>query len=390
MLNVLEDLDVDGDISSHHYMFVNSNQKIKEDYEIIKEIYGLANPGRKNYSLKGATLKAQTTSKKEGKVVKNKLKKAQVEQALYRLKQLGVVIDWTISGWSGAGAFELEFSNYSDSLIKDSLLSTIGKYDKEFSFENVMSNEKYSTYKQIIKASERENATYIDQYILLLLYWSYDNFGYNRRQSLKNIYENTCQFADGEITGKEFKIRLENYFKFTQLTTKFQNIADNPNDFKDWFDVFYKIDRKNKTKKFITLKQQEEERDSLSRFLESYMHNDGLDLISGLIRLLLDDYDNSDGKSRLESSLKQIKNFSTDDQSYVVDEIIKIGMYCDEKNKSLLSESLYNIVNDSKEFLFKLSLELEDSFSTCKLLTDINKKLTTINEENYGRLEKIG
>ncbi len=120
------------------------------------------------------------------------------------------------------------------------------------------------------------------------------------------------------------------------------------------------------------------------------MHNNGLDLISGLIRLLLDDYENSDGRSRLEGSLKQIQNFSNNDQGYIVDEIIKIGMHCDEKNKSLLSESLYNIVNDSKEFLFKLSLELEDSFSTCKLLTDINKKLTTINEENYGRLEKIG
>ena len=395
MIDALEDLNVDGDINTHHFMFLNSNRKIKEDFEIIKELYNLASPGRKNFILNGTNLKSYTTSKKKirgekDKIIKNKLNKAQVEQALYRLKQLGVITDWTISNWYGAGAFELEFTNYTDSSIEESLLATIAKYDKEFSYESVMTNEYYLTYKKIIEACDRENKEPIEKYILLLLYWSYDNFGYNRRQSLKNIYENTSQFADGEINAKEFKLRLENYFKFTQLTTKFQNIADNPGDFKDWFNVFYKIDRKSKSPKFISLKQQEEERDSLSRFLESYMHNTGLDLISGLIRLLLNDYHNSDGKDRLEGSLRQIREYAPDDQKYIINEIIKIGKNCDEKNKSFLAESLYNNIDKSKDFLFKLSLELEDTFSMYELLNGMNMKLDKINEENYGRLEKIG
>ena len=88
--------------------------------------------------------------------------------------------------------------------------------------------------------------------------------------------------------------------------------------------------------------------------------------------------------------MSQIKNFSTNDQDYIVDEIIKIGMHCDEKNKNLLSESLYNIVNNSKEFLYRLVTELDDDFSTQTILWQINTKLTKINKENYGRLEKIG
>ena len=64
-------------------------------------------------------------------------------------------------------------------------------------------------------------------------------------------------------------------------------------------------------------------------------------------------------------------------------------MHCDEKNKGLLSESLYNIFDDSKEFLYRLVTELDDEFSTQTILSQINTKLTKINKENYGRLEKI-
>mgnify|MGYP003973949513 CR=1 FL=1 len=385
-LEELEDIEVDGDINSHHYMFVQGNTKINEDLKIIKEIYELAIPSRKNYSLKGADLKSMTSQKKDGKIIEKKLTKYVVERSLYRLKQLGVVKDWTISQWGDPGAFEVDFTNFTDSSIKESLLSSISKYDKEFSLEAVMSNERYSRYKEIIQ----RNSINIDKYIELLLYWSYDSFAYNRRQSLKNVYENTCQFADGEISSKEFKQRLENYFKIDQLTTKFQDIADNELEFKEWFNVFYKIDRKNKTKKFITLKQQQGERDSLSRFLESERDNTGLNLISGLIRLLLDDYENSDGRNRLEGSLKQIKSYKVEDKNFIIDEIIKIGKNCNDQNKNLLAESLFNIIDNSIDFLYKLSLELEDTYSTYELLTGITNKLTRINEENYGRLEKIG
>ena len=112
-------------------------------------------------------------------------------------------------------------------------------------------------------------------------------------------------------------------------------------------------------------------------------------MISGLIRLLLDDYENADGRDRLESSLKTIKDYSDSKQDYAINEIIKIGMHCDEKNKSLLSESLYNITNNSKEFLYRLATELDDEFSTQTILRQINTKLTKINKENYGRLEEI-
>ena len=364
---------IQGDVSTHLFFFTISNELIKDEYIIIRKIFdSYASSGQKNVTLNGDDINAF---------------KSNTEKAIYRLKQIGVISDWTISDFFGGGKFKVDFSDFTEQSIKESLELTIQNYDKEFSLDNIKTNEKYSKYQEFFS---RYSDDKIKIYIILLLQWSYDNFAYSRRQSLKNIYENSCSFANGEITSLEFKTRLENYFKFTQITSSFQNIADNPKNFKDWFEVFYKINQKQKTKKFISIEQQKAERDSLSRFLESYMYNTGLDIISGLLRLLLNDYGNSDGRGRLEGSLGQIKNYPVDDQDYIINEIIKIGKNCDETNKSLLAESLYNNIDKSKDFLFKLSLELEDSFSMYKLLNGMNNKLNKINEDNYGRLEKIG
>lgn len=363
---------IQGDIGTHLFFFTISNELIKDEYIIIRKIFdSYASSGLKNVTLNGDDINAF---------------KSNTEKAIYRLKQLGVINDWTINDFFGGGKFKVDFSSFTEQSIKESLEITIQNYDKEFSLENIKTDQKYSKYQEFFT---RYGDDKIKIYIVLLLQWSYDNFAYSRRQSLKNIYENSCSFADGEISSLEFKTRLENYFKFTQITSSFQNIADNPKSFKEWFEIFYKINQKQKTKKFITIEQQETERDSLSRFLESYMHNTGLDTISGLLRLLLNDYENLDGRGRLESSLEQIKNYSVKDQDYIINEIINIGKQCDENNKSLLAESLYNNFNTSDNFLLYLAEELSDFFSTSKLLTDINKKLVAINKDNYGRLEKI-
>ena len=361
-----------GDISTQVFFFNQSNEIIIDEYNLVRKLYdNFATSERQNVEIKSKDLNSNKTK---------------TEYALYRLKQLGVVSDWTISNFI-AGIFNVDFLEFSEQKIKDNLEKFIQNYDKEFSYDNLENESKYALYKSFFERGKGDN---IKIYIVLLLQWSYDNQAYSQRQSLKNVYENSCAFADGEITSLEFKTRLENYFKFNQLTSSFQNIADNPKDFKKWFQVFYKVKKIQKTNIFITKEEQAAERDSLSRFLESYMYNTGLDVISGLLRLLLNDYDNSDGRSRFESALEQIKNYPEKDQDFIISEIINIGLQCDENSKSLLSESLHNGFNPSKDFLLMLADKLQDSYSVSALVKNIHKKLTTINEENYGRLKKTG
>jgi ATP-dependent DNA helicase RecQ len=362
-----------GDINTNLFLFSLGLDVIKDEFEVIKKLFTtFAVSNKKDIRVKGNDIGTN---------------KARTEKAIYRLSQLGVIEDWTISDFFRGGSFDVDFAEFSEESIKQSLLFTIKEYDKEFSFDTILIDEKYSTYKKILNAPT--NYSLIDKYILILLQWSYDNFAYNRRQSLKNIYENCCDFADGDITSSEFKVRLENYFKFTQKSYVLQHIAENPKDFGKWFEVFYQIDKNIVTNTFITRRQQESLRDNLSRFLESYMHNTGLDLISGLVRLLLDDYGNSDGRDRLETSLEQIQHYESVDKEFIVEQILKIGQELSNNNKSYLAESLYKFFN-SQEFLLRISKSLGDSFSMATLVEQANNRLKTINEKIYGGFRKVG
>lgn len=362
-----------GDINTNLFLFSLGLDVIKDEFEVIKKLFTtFAVSNKKDIRVKGNDIGTN---------------KARTEKAIYRLSQLGVIEDWTISDFFRGGSFDVDFAEFSEESIKQSLLFTIKEYDKEFSFDTILIDEKYRTYKKILNAPT--NYSLIDKYILILLQWSYDNFAYNRRQSLKNIYENCCDFADGEITSAEFKVRLENYFKFTQKSYVLQHIAENPKDFEKWFEVFYQIDKNITTNTFITRRQQESLRDNLSRFLESYMHNTGLDLISGLVRLLLDDYGNSDGRDRLETSLEQIQHYESADKEFIVGQILKIGQELSNNNKSYLAESLYKFFN-SQEFLLRISKSLGDSFSMATLVEQANNRLKTINEKIYGGFRKVG
>ena len=362
-----------GDINTQLFLFSNSLDIIKNEFDVIKRLLiTFAKPNQKDIRVRGNDISTN---------------KARTEKAIYRLRQLGVIEDWTICDFFGGGSFDVDFAEFSEESIKESLIITIKEYDKEFSFDTILIDEKYKTYKKIYNAPSNYSLT--DKYILILLQWSYDNFAYNRRQSLKTIYENCCVFADGVITSNEFKVRLENYFKFTQKSYVLQHIAEKPKDSEKWFEVFYQIDNNIVTNTFITRRQQESLRDNLSRFLESYMHNTGLDLISGLIRLLLDDYGNSDGRDRLETSLELIQHYETTNKEFILGQILKIGKKASKNNKSYLAESLYKFFN-SQEFLLKISKSLGDSFSMTTIIENAQNKLKTINKKINGGFRKVG
>jgi ATP-dependent DNA helicase RecQ len=356
---------VNGDLNTNFYLFLSSLDVISEEFETIKTLH-------ERYSVP-----AEINVRVEGQEIG--IKKAKAEKAIYRLSQLGIIEDWTIENFFRGGVFEVDYSDFDSDSIKNSLLETINKYDPDFSFESINTESKYSLYRRILNEAP-EGYTDFDKCVLLLLQWSYDNFAYNRRQSLKNIYENCCDFLEGNISNIEFKVRLENYFKFNQSSYILQHIAENPKDFERWFEVFYQVENNLKTGKFLLRQQREALRDNLSRFLESYMHNPGLDLISGLLRLWLDDYENIDGRKRLESSLEEIQHFEESQIDFIVTQILRIGKELTNKNKNFLAESLYKFFNDEL-FLNRIQKELGDTFSMATITFE-----TTLNS-NFNQME---
>lgn len=371
-LSALTDLmpNITGDINTNLFLFQSGMDVIKDEYKLIMEFIA---------TYASSTLKNKRVIARE--LSANKFK---TEKAIYRLSQLGIIDDWTVSNFF-TGEFEVDFSEYSETSIQQNLKSTINKYDKDFDFTLLDSNEAYKKYAGIWEKS----APLIDRCVVLLLQWAYDHFAYNRRQSLKNIYENCDNYISERITKDEFKHRLENYFKFSEASYLLQHIAENPNDFDRWFEVFYQLEENKLSNKIINWEQRQSLLANLSRFLESYEYNTGLDFISGVIRLLVDDFENADGKDRFESSFKQIMKFSQEDFDFVFANLLTIGAVMSAKSKNELAIFLLTYFPDNNNILKQIQSALGDEFTTELLLSNLSSRLTIINENIYGELDKI-
>lgn len=212
------------------------------------------------------------------------------EKIIYRLSLLGVVEDWTRDFIQN---FTVRFNTLNDERVIGSIAGYINKYepdnDVSASIENV---------------DQPDVDTKFEKAVWYLLEWIFRHIVYNRKQSLKTLSDWCCEFEDSS----SFKKRLDSYFTFNDTTFVLQYIAEHPDDFTKWFEVFFSDGQ------FKTDGEIKKLRDSVSRFLESYSNNAGLNFISGLIRLKLDQYSDKDGQSRFENSLLHIKEKFNDDK----------------------------------------------------------------------------
>jgi ATP-dependent DNA helicase RecQ len=217
-------------------------------------------------------------------------------------------------------------------------------------------------------------------YFLVLLLWSYEHFAYNRRQSLKNVYEQCSALAQRDISSAEFKSALESYFSFNESSNIIQHIADKPHEYERWFDLFYTIRNNKRTDELVSLETINELKDQLSRFLESYMNNVGLDLLSGLIRLSLDDFDDVDGQQRFVSALKKIKDYDLNTINHIMDKILGVTSRLTKSQKGGLVASIHNVFNDNK-IIDKFYRSYEDNVSLSILLKSQIDRLATISNK---------
>ena len=361
---------IDGDINTNLFLFKTGLDVIKDEYELInKFILEYASASRKSVRVNARAIGSS---------------KFKTEKVIYRLAQLGIVDDWTITNFF-TGEFEVDFTGFNEATIKDNLKDTINKYDKEFDFSILEDNEAYRHYHLIWNKS----APLRDRCVVLLLQWAYDHFAYNRKQSLKNIYENCDDYISQKVTQQEFKQRLENYFKFSEASYLLQHIAENPNDFNKWFEVFYQVDNNSISNEIINWEQRQSLLANLSRFLESYEYNTGLDFISGVLRLLIDDFENADGKDRFESSFKQITKYDQVDFDLIFDKLLVIGSHLSNRSKNDLAISLLSFFPNNQNILKKIQEGLGDEYTTEILLIDLTERMTKINKDIYAELIQI-
>lgn len=337
------------DIFKHVFLFTQGQNDIDEDFKIILGVV-------KVY------FKAETKVRIFWNDAYSKLKinNDTLQKAIYRLSLLGIVSDWTTNF---IDHFEVRFKTQNETTITKSVSNYITKYETNTDIE--------------IEISKVQKATTLEKSIWYLLNWTFENIAYSRKQSLKTLSDWCTQFEDSE----SFKSRIDSYFIFTETTFILQHIAENPKEFEKWFDV---LTTNNQFPNEVEFKKL---RDSISRFLESYRNNLGLNFLSGFVRLALNEYQDSDGKERFESALETIKQtFSKSEQDDFLNRLMILGKSLNEEQKMELCQSI------SKFFPEKLE-QLAEYYDLAYLLNDVYaQKLTELKKLNtllYEQLTEI-
>ncbi|WP_409935570.1 DEAD/DEAH box helicase [Capnocytophaga leadbetteri] len=307
-----------------------------------------------------------------------KADKNKKEKLIYRLSLLGLVKDWTSNF---TNSFQVTFGSEEENNILKSLENYIGKYEPTKHIKS-----------EIEKVNEE---TFLKKATKYLLQWIFDHIVYNRKQSLKTLYDWCLDFKGSD----DFKARLDSYFVFNDVTAILQTIGEKPFEYEQWFKVFYYQESTNEIKEgnyvsnniFIPaikdnrLKNEKYRnlQDAVSRFLESYQNNVGLNFISGLIRLALDDFNNLDGESRFKRAFESIKNdeksFPTDQQNSILEKLVDLGSYFKTEQKEILCDVIKEYYPEKLEFLaekFDLPYLLYDNyFQKLQQIKDLNTKL---------------
>ena len=359
--------DLDGDLATHFYFFVSGTKNINDDAKFLTQLYEYINEHNKknNLLIKGSDFI-------DGKVIKAP---EDIEKYIYKLKQLGVVSDWTVD--FKTRSFDLLVGKLDYDSIKKCLQKNINKYDPEFNFENLVESSRYTKLKEIYKSKDKE----FKKLAKMLLQWTFDTFLYSRRQSLKTVYETCISYVDGKLDSRQFKEKIENYFRFSNKTHIMQQIANEPLNYTLWFDIFYKFEDSVRTEQIIDYNEAQNLIISLGRFLESYMQNTGLDIVSGLLRLFVNEYENYDGRNRLENSLGQIAQLPEDDINEIFDNMFKMCKDLSYEQKNQLTGSLTKNIKFTKQQLINMHNNLKDENSLLLVTKDFASRMNKIKEK---------
>jgi ATP-dependent DNA helicase RecQ len=173
-------------------------------------------------------------------------------------------------------------------------------------------------------------------------------------------------------------------FKFSEASYSLDEIAEYPTDHEKWFSIFYMFPG-TVGKEMITIEKLHEIKSSLSRFLESYQFNTGLNLISGLIRLMLGDFDNTDGKPRMLSALNQITEMDECEKHEILFKLLEIGRDLKKPAKNELGAVLTDFFKGKEEDVYEA---LNDATSLTVILGNANQRLIKIGSVLYDRCKE--
>lgn len=364
----VKQLSRDSDVNTNLFLMTNSLDTIKDEFILINDIY--------SYLM---SIESGQSVVVEARQFRSE--KAKFEKAIYRLCQLGVVNDWVIEDFY-RGRLEIQFYRISEEQLQRNLESAISKYEPGFVLDSVFANDS-PFYKAICDRYRNGRYDHTQFIFIVLLIWSYDHFVYNRRQSLKTVYEQCGDLAAGRISEKEFKNRLEGYFKFNEASHRLHHLAENASDPSMWLSVFYyekpdgNLGGLIDDEELLTLKEQ------LSRFLESYKDNVCMNYLSGIFRLMNDQFDDADGERRMARSLDSLNDLPVVTIEQLIWDTARLKFYFSEESQCRYTRLMYEKFPRPR-ILELLNQQFEDAYTYRKLIEPLTARLDSVTEQYRG------
>lgn len=353
---------LDSDLSTIMYLWNSNKKEVDEEYKNISDILKQLYHGNTTLSF-GETGSQKTLE--------------DIENALYKLSLLDVVESWTVEYITGTrGVVDVDYIGLDDVKMEESLMKYVRKYDAEFRLDEKVT--KYRKYYTILNGGEKR----ITQLIKVLLEWGNDNILYNRLQSTYNM----MQFCQETVSDEEFRRKVNDYFRYSEQTVIFDSVIQNPLEHKNWFDIFW--DKDTVTHDVVGILSQEKAisiLSSLSRYLESYGNNTGLNYLCGMLRLLCGKYKGTEGEWRLNASIQSVKEvLPRKAQKEILDWTLDIAKNFAIEEKDMLSQMLLQYYPEMTRDIFdkiqdrvSLSLELDKWAQKAKYITEEKIKWTT-------------
>lgn len=285
------------------------------------------------------------------------------EKTIYRLYQLGFIKDWTVEDFY-RGIFNVEWQEQSLTDLLDRLESYISKYA-----DSLEDAAKHKTAIRKIVKEPKDNDLIEERLISYLLQWNYDHFVYNRRQSLKTVYDECNKYS--EENKSEFKRNLESYFSIS-MKNRMELVLgaaliEAPKQLRSFL-----VDEDGNLKPQVEIRNTGA---SIARYLESYQSNPGLNLLSAFCRAALGEFDDSDGRNRFKNYISQA--LEHDSLNVVWPDLKEAIKILPENAQKLIATELLG---------FDIYLDLEvDLFETFGITAAAEKVVGRMNQQ----LEKI-
>ena len=265
-----------------------------------------------------------------------------IEKALYRLFLLGEIEMWTLvydSNISNPVFNHLKRTSLSEEEKLERLKTHIEKYETTFNFnqENTFENR-----------------------LRFLIEWANENYLQERIQTMKTLYEQCELFTNSN----DFMTYVANYFSNDPIYVR---LIDKSVTLKEWIEALKTHPSKTRAR--------------IARLLESYDKIVPLNYVSGITRLRLNDFDNMDGKRRLELALENIAKYSEADRNYLFDNTYKL---LNQTQREIFIECWLNYIKEDSIKIYE-----KTNSQTCEnyLIINFANELMKIGEKLDDKLQ---